>query len=100
MFKVFALFGLIVALMFMGYAAFQYSNVAAAITRQEDAGPQPDLPAAPNLTIIPAHRLLARCLSDVDDFLDSIHDPASFAAVESHILGRVRRHVADMRAYP
>jgi hypothetical protein len=48
---------------------------------------------------MPAHRVLARCLNDVDDYLDTIQDPTSFAKLRPHILGRVRRHVAEMRAY-
>jgi hypothetical protein len=93
-----ALFVATVGLLFVGYVTLQYAIVSAAITRQEDTRPT-ELPPAPNLTTIPAHRLLVRCLGDVDDFLDSINDSASFEAVKPHILGRVRRHVAESRAY-
>ena len=39
----------------------------------------------------PVHKVLIRCLGDLDDLLDTVHDPASFAAVKPKILSRMRR---------
>ena len=39
----------------------------------------------------PVHKAVIRCLSDMDELLDTIHDPASFAAVKPKLLDRARQ---------
>jgi len=48
----------------------------------------------------PAYKAVVHCLSDMDDLLDTIHDPASFAAVKPKLLNRARQHAAQAAEYP
>src|SRR5436190_4046690 len=88
-----------VATIFVGYSAMQFSHVSSVITETKEAAPPavpPTMPLAPPLTARSnesGQKMLVRCLSDIDDLLDTIHDPASFEAVKPKILDRMRRHV-------
>jgi hypothetical protein len=42
----------------------------------------------------PAYKSVVRCLTDLDDILDSITGPASFAAAKPKLLNRMRQQVA------
>lgn len=48
----------------------------------------------------PAFKSLIRCLSDVDDILDRITGPASFATAKPKILDRMRQQAALAKANP
>ena len=48
----------------------------------------------------PVHKSVIRCLSDMDDLLDTIHDPASFALVKPRLLSRAREQKALASANP
>jgi hypothetical protein len=67
---------------------------------QSDSSPATPRQATAQRPYEPAHKVLIRCLSDVDDLLDTIRDPASFAAVKPKLLSRVRQHVAQASEHP
>ena len=48
----------------------------------------------------PAYKSVIRCLSDMDDLLDTVHDAASFAAVKPQLLNRARRQAEQASKYP
>jgi hypothetical protein len=48
----------------------------------------------------PVHKAVIRCLSDIDDLLDTIHDPASFAAVKPKLLSRAQQQKDLASAHP
>src|SRR5262245_52560682 len=57
----------------------------------------PEQPAAtPNAEVRgaadPVHKVLIRLMGDLDDILDQIRDPASFAAAKPKLEARVREH--------
>jgi hypothetical protein len=101
MFRLAPLVAFGVATVFVGYSAMQFSYVSSVITAPKEDAPStvpPTLPIAPPLTARsnePGLNLLVRCLSDIDDLLDTIHDPAGFEAVKPKILDRMRLHVAQ-----
>src|SRR4051812_7766537 len=77
-----------VAALFVSYSAMQFSGVSATLTQNQVADPpvtrpntKSDTPrpatARPNE---PAYKSVIRCLNDMDDLLDTVHDAASFAA--------------------
>jgi hypothetical protein len=103
------------ATFYAGQAAFQLSGSPACfpksplVTPDEVGNPPETLadssPEAPRHVTAqcpcePAYKVLIRCLSDVDDLLDTIHDPASFAAVKPKILSRFRQHMAEGKEHP
>jgi hypothetical protein len=89
-----------VAAIFVSYSAMQFSHVSGNITAKEVAAPPPQ-PAQPSRhPNEPVHRMLIRCLTDVDDLLDTIRNPASFAAAKPKILNRMRQHVAQAGVQP
>jgi hypothetical protein len=48
----------------------------------------------------PAYKAVIRCLGDLDDLLDTVRGPASFAAVKPALLRRARQHAAQASDYP
>jgi hypothetical protein len=93
-----------VATYFASNAARQMSEAGAALTPTRtviapDPGPPADQPSEPaaeppkkpttRRPAEPVHKSLIRLLTDLDDLLDTIHDPASFAAVRPKLLRRV-----------
>ncbi len=50
--------------------------------------------------IEPAYKAVIHCLSDMDDLLDTVHDPASFAVVKPQLLSRAKQHAAQASEYP
>jgi len=48
----------------------------------------------------PVHKAVIHCLSDMDDLLDTIQDPASFAAVKPQLLSRAQQQRDQASAYP
>jgi len=51
-------------------------------------------------TDVSVHRSVIRCLGDLDDLLDTVHDPASFEAVKPKLLDRMRQQTALAVAHP
>jgi hypothetical protein len=122
--KTVPIIGLIAATYFLVSTAFQFpippssiapatppgwSRVVSAITDDGRGQPEPQgikpsdappktTPSGSQRSNEPAYKVLIRCLSDLDDVLDTIHDPATFAAAKPRILGRVRDHVAQVSA--
>jgi hypothetical protein len=102
------LVGVLIATYFAGNAAVQMSQTAAVITPSgaatcpatcEAADPPSDPadePRSPKKAgadprpFVPVHTALIRFLSDMDDLLDTVHDPASFAAARPKLLARAR----------
>jgi hypothetical protein len=112
-----AIIAISVACYFAGNAAYQmngaasainsYDAVAAAVQGPADtpaekpAEPRPD----PNARVIerpaePVYKSLIQCLGDLDDLLDTIHDPATFAAARPRLLARAREQADYAKAYP
>jgi hypothetical protein len=103
-----------VAALFFGYAAYQYANVSAGLTDRQaaapavslpqdraDAPPRPPRPASGGKsTDVSVHQSVIRCLGDLDDLLDTVHDPASFEAVKPKLLDRLRQQAALAAAHP
>ena len=48
----------------------------------------------------PAYKSVVRCLGDLDDILDGITSPASFAAAKPKLLNRVRQQAALAAEHP
>lgn len=48
----------------------------------------------------PAYKSMVRCLNDLDDLLDTIKGPGSFAAVKPKLLDRVRQQAALAAEHP
>lgn len=48
----------------------------------------------------PVHKSLVRCLNDLDDLLDTIHDEASFAFAKPKLLSRAREQAAQAAMHP
>jgi len=104
-----------VAAIFLGYAAFQYAGVSAGLAGQPVAapavavGPLQDRPApAPGPTRPrPGKKPLretddwpdGRFIAEMDDLLDTVHDPASFERVKPKLLAVVRQQVAQHAAF-
>jgi len=104
------LISLAVATVFVSYSAMQFSGVSTALTQKQAAGPpatrpstsaKPDAPrpvaARPDE---PVYKSVVRCLSDMDDLLDTVHDAATFAAVKPKLLDRARKQAALAAAHP
>src|SRR5947209_3869914 len=105
-----------VATIFVSYTAFQFSKVSATLTDRQAAvpavagDPQPDQTDPPPEPPRPAqkgkrpefsvHKALIRCLSDLHDLLDTVHDPASFNAIKPKLLNRMHQQVALVAAHP
>jgi hypothetical protein len=47
----------------------------------------------------PVHKSLVRCMNDMDDILDTIHNDASFAAAKPKLLKRAREQAALARLH-
>jgi hypothetical protein len=101
------LVGILTATYFASNAAIQMSGTATAITAmdvftapdpaQSDSAaepPRPDKAKNDRRPVELVHKSLIRFLTDIDDLLDSIHDPASFAAVKPKLLHRAREQKA------
>jgi hypothetical protein len=94
--------GLLVASYYIGTAGVQTSKTASVITAPSPGDPAAESPsskksAASQRPDEPVHKSLIRFLTDTDDLLDTIHDPASFAAVKPKLLRRAREQ-ADLAA--
>src|SRR5262249_35504611 len=98
------LISLAVATVFVSYSAVQFSGVSTALTQKQAASPpvtrpntaaKPDAPqpvaARPDELV---YKSVVRCLGDMDDLLDAVHDAASFAAVKPKLLDRARQQAA------
>jgi len=105
--KIVPLIGLLVATVFAGRAAVQFSDLP--ITKPATAGPDGSDPVGTRTKTSPGpaatrgdrnrnepvYKALIRCLNDLDDLLDSIVNPATFVTVRPLLLSRVRQHVAE-----
>jgi hypothetical protein len=99
------LVGIVVASIFAGRAAMQFSNLPitsptgidvgtpAKALRNTSPDPRPERDRSHDE---PDYKALIRCLHDVDDLLDAIVTPEVFATVRPLILKRVREHVAQV----
>jgi hypothetical protein len=104
--KIAPVIGIVVATIFAGRAAMQFSDLpitGSAVTGRGDGetGPKssPE-PRADSSRNEPAYKAVIRCLSDLDDLLDSIVNPATFAMVKPLLLSRVRHHVSHASDHP
>lgn len=120
MYRIIPAVGILIATYFVGSAAVQMSNTASAIKattpvtaavldnsadQEKPADRRPQPKPEPNARVIqrpaePVHKSLIRCLSDLDDLLDTIHDPASFAAAKPKLLARAQEQADYAKAYP
>jgi hypothetical protein len=106
--KAIPLVGVLVATFFVGSAAIQFSGPVSAINPKKSlnstilgggADQRSERPSAPR-SAEPVHMSLIRCLTDLDDLLDTIRDPASFAAVKPKLLARAREQADYAAANP
>jgi hypothetical protein len=99
--KVLALIGVVAATLFAGWARLQFSNLPIlggdnAVEKRQDTKLDLRTESRDNSRSEPTYKTLIRCLSDLDDMLDSIVNPATFVTVRPLLLKRVRQHVADV----
>jgi hypothetical protein len=113
-----AIIAISVACYFAGNAAYQmngaasainsYDAVAAAVQANSADPPaecRPEPKPDPNARVIerraePVYKSLIHCLADIDDLLDTIHDPATFAAARPKLLARAHEQADYAKAYP
>jgi hypothetical protein len=108
MFKIVPLISFSVATFFVCYSIYQFSALPINLSGNPLATPvasgppqkQPSAAPGGQRANVPVHKALIRCLSDIDDLLDMISDPASFELVKPKILDRVRKHMAQALAQP
>jgi hypothetical protein len=111
--KIAPLVGIAVATAFALNAATHFPNpladqpqppMANAAAGSDPPGERPDASPAPaprgQRPSEPAHKAVIRCLSDMDDLLDTVHSPTSFAAVKPKLLRRARQQAALASEYP
>ncbi len=109
--KIIPLVSLTVAACFAYHAASQFPTAAIAVGGGNPARTRPKArpasdpaksrPAATGQrSHEPAHKALIRCLGDLDNLLDTIQGPISFAAVKPKLLARVRQHAAEAADHP
>jgi hypothetical protein len=106
--KIVPLIGIVVATVFVGRAAMQFSDLPITSSATTEIGgdnlvetrprasPEPQTARGGSKRDEPAYKLLVRCLSDLDDLLDAIVNPATFETVKPLLLNRVREHVAQV----
>src|SRR5262249_48928018 len=111
------IFGLSVATFFVGYSTMQMDRTSNILKYGSPEPPgwareslrkreEPTADATPRWSSNsdradePVHKLMIRFLSDLDDLLDTIKDPASFESVKPRILRRVRRHADLAKEHP
>src|SRR5689334_22289153 len=108
--KIVPLIGLTVATVFVVNAVTQFANPLAnqpqpllappAAGADDPPNARPDTSPAPAAQEVrrpnePAYKAVIRCLGDLDDLLDTVRGPASFAAVKPALLRRARQHAAQ-----
>jgi hypothetical protein len=107
--KIFPLIGVIVATIFAGRAAVQFSDLPITnsgidggklVETRPKASSGPQTARGDSSRSEPPHKALIHCLSDLDDLLDSIVNPATFVTVRPLLLSRVREHVAQASENP
>jgi hypothetical protein len=110
--KIVPLIGMLVATLFAGRAAMQFSDLP--ITKSATAETSGIQPAEARPTVSPeaqttrgdssrgepAYKAVIRLLNDLDELLDTISSPATFQAIKPVMLGRVRQHVAQASDHP
>ena len=116
MYKLVPFVGLFVAACFVGFSAMQMNRTANVLQcgspgppgrarESQKKRPEPTADATPrwsrnnDRTDEPLHKVLIRVLTDLDDLLDTIHDPASFVAAKPKLLNRVRQHAELAKAH-
>jgi hypothetical protein len=104
MWKIAPLIGLTVATFFTFRVAMNLPHPLGGepetLPKTSPASPRAPTTQGSHHTTEPAYKAVVRCLSDMDDLLDTVHDPASFAAVKPQLLSRARQHAAEASAYP
>jgi hypothetical protein len=104
MWKIAPFIGISVATCFAFQAAMNLQNPLGGkpetLPKTSPATPRAEPAHASQHAIEPAYKVVIHCLSDMDDLLDTVHDPASFAAVKSQLLSRAKQHAAQASEYP
>jgi hypothetical protein len=84
--------------------AVYFFTAVAKMPNPSGDGADPTSPAASaeasELDTEPGHLAVVRCLKDMDDLLDTVRDPASFAAVKPRLLTRARQHATQAAKHP
>lgn len=84
-------------------AVYFFTAVAKMPNPSEDGADQTS-PAASGVASArntePGHLAVVRCLNDMDDLLDTVRDPASFAVVKPKLLSRARQHATQAAKHP
>jgi hypothetical protein len=117
MFKIVPVIGVTLGTFLLAYTAFQFpttpatspgwSQVVSAVTSNESITPEPQATAPPTAPPKiasdggqrpnePGYKMLIRCLSDLDDLLDTVRDPTTFARIKPQLRARVQQHVAQV----
>ena len=90
MWKIAPLIGITVATFFAFQAAMNLQNPLGSnpdtLPKTSPATSRAESAHGSQHTLEPAYKAVIHCLSDMDDLLDTIHDPASFAAVKPQLL--------------
>ncbi len=103
--------GIVVATYFVLNATSQFQHATSRVLSDDPAEPRTkptpageatrSRPAPPaQRPTEPAHKAMIRCLTDLDNLLDTVQGPISFAAVKPKLLARVRRHAAEAKDHP
>jgi hypothetical protein len=104
MWKIAPLIGIAVASCFAFQAAINLHNSLSSnpetLLKTSPATPRAQSVRGSQHAIEPAYKAVIHCLSDMDDLLDTVHDPASFAAVKPQLLSRAKQHAAQVSEYP
>jgi hypothetical protein len=104
MWKIAPLIGITVATFFAFQAAMNLQNSSGSkpetLLKTSPATPRAESAHGSQHAIDPAYKAVIHCLSDMDDLLDTVHDPASFDAVKPQLLSRVKQHAVQASEYP
>jgi hypothetical protein len=85
-------------------AAIMMQKTLPALTSETTDAPKPSPRGQPSAAAMraaePVHKSLVRCMNDMDDILDTIHDDRSFAAAKPKLLQRAYEQAAQARLHP
>ena len=103
--KIIFLIGMMVATTFVGRAALQFSGLPIIgggdpVETRSKASTEPGTARGDSNQDEPAYKAVIRCLSDLDDLLDGIVNPATSVTLMPLLLRRVRQHVAQASEHP
>jgi hypothetical protein len=104
MWKIAPLIGVAVASFFAFRVAMNLQSplgsVPETLPSTSQAAPRAESAHRSQHAIEPAYMAVIHCLGDMDDLLDTVHDPASFAVIKPKLLSRAKQHVALASEYP